>query len=138
MANFNVKGFDDVEKQLLQQTEKAAEVIPLMLEAGADILVKAQQEEVDRLFGISKRSKGDLKRSIKKGKVKSATTEATITVAPTGKDSKGVRNAEKGFVLEYGKHGMQPQHWMETANIKSEAAAHEKMVKVWEEENDGS
>lgn len=138
MAEFNVIGFDEVEKELLKQTEDVKKAVPLMLEAGADILIEAQKNEVGRLFGVSKRAKGELKRSIKKSDVYHSSIEATITVAPEGKDSKGVRNAEKGFVLNFGRSNMPAQPWMDTANEKSKDKVHAKMKEVWEELNDGN
>lgn len=151
MAEFNTKGFDEVEKELLKQSEIATKAVPLMLEAGGEVLVDAYKEEIEKSYGISPRSKGDLKKSIKKSKVFSTSVEATITIAPEGKDSKGVRNAEKGFILEYGrgqgrraaksskKTGrIAPTRWMERSNAKSEDKVHETMVKVWEGMNDGN
>lgn len=136
MAQFNTVGFEEVEKQFLRQSETATKAVPLMLDAGADVLVEAQQKEADQLFGISKRSKGELKRSIKKSKVVTTSVNATITVAPTRKDSGGVRNAEKGFVLNFGRSNMPAQPWMDAANAKSEDKAHEAMMEVWEGLND--
>jgi len=135
MAKFNVVGFDEVEKQFLRQSEIATKAVPKMLEAGADVLVEAQKREIDKLFGISKRSKGELKRSIKKSKTKLTSVDATIEVTPTGKDKKGVRNAEKGFVLNFGRSNMPAQPWMDAANAKSEDKVHAEMLKVWEEMN---
>lgn len=138
MAKFNTVGFEEVEKQILRQSEIATKAVPLMLNAGADVLVEAQQKETDQLFGISGRSKGDLKRSIEKSKVTSTSVDATITVAPTGKDSGGVRNAEKGFVLNFGRSNMPAQPWMDAANAKSKDKVHEAMMEVWDGLNDGN
>ena len=137
MAQFDTTGFEEIEKQFLKQSEIATEAIPLMLNAGADVLVEAQKKETDRLFGISSRSKGDLKRSIKKSKVVATSVNATITVVPEGKDSSGVRNAEKGFVLNFGRSNMPAQPWMDTANEKSEGTAHNAMLDIWEGLNNG-
>lgn len=138
MAKFNTVGFEEVEKQFLRASEIATKAVPLMLDAGADVLVEAQKKEADQLFGISARSKGDLKRSIKKSKVTVTSVNATITVAPEGKDSGGVRNAEKGFVLNYGRSNMPAQPWMDAANTKSEDKVHGAYNEVWEELNNGN
>lgn len=138
MAKFNTTGFEEIEKQFLRQSEIATKAVPLMLNAGADVLVEAQRKEADRLFGISGRSKGDLVRSIKKSKVTSTSVNATITVAPEGKDSGGVRNAEKGFVLNFGRTNMTAQPWMDAANTKSEDKVHDAYNEVWEGLNNGN
>lgn len=135
MAKFNVVGFDEVEKQFLRQSEIATKAVPKMLEAGADVLVESQKQEIDKLFGISKRSKGELKRSIKKSKTNITSVGATIEVAPTGKDKNGTRNAEKGFVLNFGRSNMPAQPWMDCANAKSEDKVQAEMLKVWEDMN---
>lgn len=138
MAQFKTSGFEEVEKQFLRQSEIATKAVPLMLNAGADVLIEAQQKEVDQLFGVSQRSKGDLKKSIKKSKVTATSVNATITVAPEGKDSGGVRNAEKGFVLNFGRSNMPAQPWMDAANAKSEDKVHDAYNEVWEGLNNGN
>ena len=134
MANFNINGFEDIEQDLMRESERSATVVPAMLNAGADILVKEQKKEVRKTFGDSSRSTGALEKSLKKSKVKSKGVKKTIEVSPTGKDKKGVRNAEKGFILEYGKHGYAPNPWMTRANEKCENEVHGSMRRVWESE----
>lgn len=135
MAKFNTVGFDDIEKEFLKQSDTATKAIPKMLEAGAAVLVKAQKEEAKTL---KVEDSGDLIKSIKASKVKTTDIDSTVTVAPTGKNHNGIRNAEVGFVNEYGTSNQPARPWMETANIKSEEKVHQAMVNVWEEMNDGS
>lgn len=135
MAQFNTVGFDDIEKEFLKHSELATKAIPKMLEAGAAILVEAQKEEAKTL---KVEDSGDLIRSIKASKVKSSSIDATITVAPTGKNRNGIRNAEVGFVNEYGTSKQPARPWMETANKKSEEKVHRAMVEVWEGMTNGS
>ena len=153
MAKFDVVGFDEVEKAFLNASENATRAIPLMLEAGAKILIQAQKEEIAAMDIIDK---GELMRSIKATKVKNDGVSAVIYVYPQGKDKNGVRNAYKGFVAEYGRSEeksrknskkeikagtitTQPARpWMRTANAKCEDAVHAAMGKVWEDvNNDG-
>lgn len=143
MAKISTKGFEDVERQFLRQSEIAVKAVPLMLDTGAAVLVEAQKAEVDILVkdakirkDISKtRSLGDLKKSIKSAKPKITTSEAYVEVYPHGKDSDGTSNAEKGFTLEYGRSNMPAYPWMTIANEKSEDNAHKKMLDIWEELN---
>lgn len=145
MANFYAIGFDEVEKQFLNQSEAATKAVPLMLKAGATVLVEAQKNEIDILVRESKirkksvktRSLGDLKKSIKSTKLKITRSEATIEVYPHGKDSDGTNNAEKGFTLEFGRTNMPAYPWMTIANAKSEEDVHKKMREIWENLNDG-
>mgnify|MGYP000848847621 CR=1 FL=1 len=135
MAKFNTVGFEEVEKLFLKQSEIATKAVPKMLEAGAAVLVDAQKQEA---AAMKIKDSGDFIKSIKASKVKTLNDAATITVAPTGKDYKGARNAEKGLVIEYGKSDTPARPWMETANAKSEEKVHRAMVEVWEEMNDGN
>lgn len=141
MAKFNTVGLEDVERQFLQMGEAATKAVPLMLEAGAEVIVKAQQGEAGKLK-ISGRSKGALVKSIQADKTKGSGNAQYKEVYPHGVDrshtKKGVRNAEKGFVLEYGRSNTPAQPWMATANEKSAEAVTEAMWNEWEGVNGGS
>lgn len=148
MAQFNVVGIDGIISEMNRRTEKAVKKIPKMLEAGAAVLVEAQKAEIDIMIeqGLARegenksevsRSLGDLKKSIKATKIKTDKGFEYVDVYPHGKDSKGVRNADKGFTLEFGRSNMDGYNWMETANQKSAAAVSEAMRKVWEDDSDG-
>lgn len=138
MAKFNTTGIEDVERQFLQMGEAAVKAVPLMLEAGAAVLIKAQQAEAAKL-NISGRSKGALVASIKADGVKSSGNSRFKEVFPHGTDKShtkaGVRNAAKGFVLEYGRSNMPAKPWMATANAASEGAVNEAMWREWENAN---
>lgn len=142
MARFNAVGIEDIMQEFNKRSKKAVEKIPQMLEAGAAVIVAAQQAEVDimiaesktRDLGVSSRSLGELKKSIKPTKIKEEDGNAVIYIYPQGKDSKGISNATKGFTLEYGRSNMAGYPWMETANTKAATAVGEAQRKVWEEE----
>lgn len=133
MASFNLVGLNDIEKQFLRESEVVSEAVPKMLEAGAEVLVNAQKQEAKAL---QVEDKGDLIKSIKAGKVKKTDLEATISVYPSGKNSKGIRNAEVGFVNEYGTSRQSARPWMESANEKSSEAVSQAMLDKWEELSD--
>lgn len=86
MGKLYVSGMSDVSKQLLNESEKAKRAIPKMLNAGADILVDEEKKSIEQYFGKSKRSTGDLKRSIKKGKEKVKGSQLYIEVGASGKN----------------------------------------------------
>ena len=134
MAKFEVSGFADVEKQLLQRTERAAIAVPLMLEAGAKVLVEAHKSEIEMTFS-SDRSTGALAESIKSSGVEGGELGKYIEVSPTGKDKKGVSNATKGFVLQYGRSNMPARPWMTAANAKAEGDVNAAMRREWEAAN---
>lgn len=129
MAKFNTIGLDDIEKALLLESEKAKSAVPQMLKAGGEVLADAQKKEAKRL---KIEFRGDLIKSIKVSKVKTTSKGQSIEVAPTGKNSAGVRNAEVGFLNEYGTSRQEARPWQSTANLKSEEEVHRAMKSVWE------
>jgi len=141
MAKFNNVGLEEVERQLLFQRDAALKAVPKMIDAGVAVLIPAQQAEAAKL-NISKRSKGALVESIKADKLIVAGSEQYREVFPHGTDKshtkKGVRNAEKGFVLEYGRSNTQGTRWMSRANEKAADAVVEAQLAVWEGETNGS
>jgi hypothetical protein len=141
MGSFNNVGLEEIERALLRHSEAAIKAVPLMIDAGVAVLIPAQQEEASKLK-ISGRSKGALVKSIQADKLKGTSTEQYREVFPHGVDKShtkaGVRNAEKGFVLEYGRSNMPSMPWMSVANEKVADAVVEAEYKVWEELTNGS
>lgn len=146
-----------MERALLHEAEHATRTAPMMLDAGAAVLVNAQQTEAR---AVIKRNTGFVE-SIGVYKRDIGGTNASIIVAPTGtanhgnastgtkktpgvkrvnKNPKPVRNAEIGFLLEYGApgRGIQARNWTTRANVKSEDAVNQAMREVWDNEKDGS
>ena len=57
-------------------------------------------------------------------------------IYPTGKDRKGVRNAEKAFILHYGRNGWQriaATYWVDDADAISEARVPPRLDALWQE-----
>lgn len=134
MAKFNVVGLEEVEKKLLQRAKATEEAVPEMLKAGAAVLVKAQQDEIESMEIVDFR---DMKNSVKATKIKGNDTERYIEVYPHGKDRKGVSNATKGFIAQYGKSNEPARPWMTVANEKCANEVRAAMLEVWEEKQNG-
>ena len=135
MADFNVTGLDDVMKEMMQHQQAAEEAIPEMLNAGADILVKAQKSEVQSMKLVDT---GDMMKSIKGDKIKKDKDgNSYIDVYPKGKDRKGVRNAEKAFIAEYGTSKIPARPWMRTANEKCSDEITETEKEIWDKHKGG-
>lgn len=136
MADFNVDGLDDVIKEMMSHQQAAEEAIPEMLNAGAEILVKAQKQQAQ---SMKIHDTGDFINSIKPNKIKKDKDgNAYLDVYPQGKDRKGVRNVEKGFIAEYGTSKLPARPWMRTANAKcsEEIATTEK--EIWDKHKGGN
>ncbi len=136
MARFNVVGLDDVQEQMLKRERIAAEAVPEMLKAGGAVMKEAQENEIRSTFR-GDRSTGDLAASIVVSKVKEKDGGKMVEVYPDGKDRHGVRNATKGFVLQYGRKNMPARPWFTAANTKAADAVNGEMRRVWEEKQSG-
>lgn len=117
MASFDFSAFDDLALSMQEIAEIPDDVTAEMTMAGAEVAAEAQRVTVRRLnlkdTGQMERSiKSHLKRSRKGG------FDTHAVVYPAGKRGNGVRNAEVGFIHEYGapKRKIRAKQWMKTAN----------------------
>lgn len=143
MGEFTTVGLEDVAAKFLRMEEAATKAVPLMLEAGAAVLVKAQQDEAAAM-GI-KETAGFIQ-SIKATPVKGDDTERYVEVYPQGKakhgnDRKGdkgrVRYATIGFIAQYGTSTTPARPYMTSANEKAHQRANDAMYEVWQGVNNG-
>lgn len=143
MGDFTTVGLDEVAERFFRMEENATKAVPLMLEAGAEVLVKAQQAEAEAM-GI-KETAGFIK-SIKATPVKGDETERYVEVYPQGKakhgndrkgDKSNVRYATVGFIAQYGTSKIPARPYMTSANEKAHAEANNAMYEVWKGVNNG-
>ena len=137
MGEFTTVGLEEVAEKFLRMEEAATKAVPLMLEAGAAVIVKAQQEEAAAM-GI-KETAGFIQ-SIKATKVKGDEVERYVEVYPQGKakhgnDRKGdkgnVRYATIGFIAQYGTSAIPARPYMTAANEKAKESVSDAMYEVW-------
>ena len=144
MARFSVEGMDELADDLEREALRADRLVPEMLEAGAKVIVKAQKREAEQMIksgkirfsGNDSRSTGAFVASIKPTSIKGKGADAHIDVYPQGSDGKKtpVRNAEKGFLAEYGTKSMPSYPWMSIANEEAMPEVIEKMQEIWNKE----
>ena len=78
---------------------------------------------------------GDMKKSVKATKLRKTDSGGFVEVYPQGKDRKGVSNATKAFVAQYGKSGMSARPWLTAARAKSGEKVSAAIRKVWDKQN---
>lgn len=127
MAKFDVSGLDVLIKDL--DFLEADRIAPAMLEEAAPILEKAVKKRAGE-----HRDTGALEESIKASKARKNGNAYSISICPTGKDKKGVRNMEKAVYLEYGTSRQKATPFISPAVRESEAAVLEKMQEVFDRE----
>lgn len=103
-----------------------------MLNAEADIVVRAQKEEIESLGLVDS---GQLKASIARERdIKTDRLGVCMDIYPQGTRADGIRNAEVGFIHEYGapQKKIKASGWMKKANEKCADEAVEAAADVYE------
>lgn len=136
MGNFSVSGLDDLISDMDALSKLPDSVTDGILEAEADIIAAAQRSTAAKMWRGPYYT-GTTAASIKKGKVKKTGLGKSITVAPTGTNKRGTRNAEAAFINEYGKKGQPGRPAIKTANEQKEKEAVEAGEKVYHAYLDG-
>lgn len=131
MARFDASGLDDIVRQMAAIGELASETADEMLIAGAKEVAEGWKEAAEQ-YGL--KDTGDMIKSIKPTRAKTLGGVRTIEIYPQGKDRKGVRNAEKAFLLHYGTSSIKAKRWVDKAEQISAETAEKAMRETWEKE----
>ena len=133
MAKLYTVGTEAITREILNESKRAANAIPKMLNAGADELIKEEKRAIKNMFSSkSSRSTGDLEKSIGKGKIYERDGKKEIDVYPQGKNRRGQRTAEYGSILQYGRKNMTAKKWYSQARQKGDTKVNVAMMKEWE------
>lgn len=131
MAQFSTDGIDQIAAEMAWMGEAAGEVADEMLLAGAEEVKRAWKETAER-HGY--RETGDMIESIRADKApkSDANDVRRINVYPRGEDRKGVRNAEKAYVLHYGTSKIHGSHWVDEADQDADPMVQDVFEKIWD------
>lgn len=131
MAQFSTDGIDQIAAEMAWMGEAAGEVADEMLLAGAEEVKRAWKETAER-HGY--RETGDMIESIRADKApkSDANDVRRINVYPRGEDRKGVRNAEKAYVLHYGTSKIHGSHWVDEADQDAGPMVQDVFEKIWD------
>lgn len=131
MAKFAMNGIDELAVELMEMGQlDNGELVSEMLEAGAEVVAEEWKKGIRSAVKANGRSTGDMERSVAPTKgIKKVGDISTKEIYPQGKDRKGVRNAEKAFILHYGKSGQVATRFVDAV----EDAAEDKAVEVMED-----
>lgn len=113
MATFECEGLDDLALSMAEIAEIPDAIQDDMLNAQADIVVRAQ-EKTGRALGVQRT--GVTLSAIKKAKPKKSKNGRSILVRFTGKNADGNRNAEVAFLNEFGKKSQAARPFIRVAN----------------------
>ena len=139
MAKVDFKMPEEFLLKVSRLAEKTDEIIPKVLEAGAEVVYDKVKSNLSSVVG-------------KNAKVKSRSTgelESALGVSPAKQDRDGNFNVKIGFaeprsdggsnaklanILEYGKHGQPPKPFLKPAKSRSRGACIEAMTNKLESE----
>lgn len=134
MARFNVTGMEQTIRSMARMGENVGPVADAMLHTAGKLVVEGWRYSLAKHGHVKT---GALYDSIKASKPRTIGGVRAIIISPRGTDKKDritpVRNAEKGFVLNYGRRNMAASHWAEEATKNSEEKALEAMENIWDE-----
>ena len=130
MARFDTSGLDDIISQMETMGAQVSEVAEDMVQAACEEIKQAWREEIEARGMVDT---GAMRDSV--GYKRQPTKLADVVyneVTPQGKDAKGVYNAEKAFILHYGKHNMQATYWVDAADKKADSRVEQKLTEIFE------
>lgn len=131
MARFNTRGLDDIIHEMERMRQDSGPV--------AEEMVNAAVEEIRAQWKLSAqkhghKDTGDLIKSIGIGPGPIRAGQLLFRdVYPRGKDKKGVRNAEKAFILHYGSSKIQGSYWIDDADEASGEPVRLVCQQIWDE-----
>ena len=129
MAKFNVEGIETVIKAMNRMGNATGPVADEMLAAAANVVVGAWQTSIQSHGHIDS---GAMFRSVRPTAPKTQGDTRMLTVYPQGKDGRGVRNAEKAFIANFGRRHQKGTGFVQDAERAAEGPAQEAMIAVWD------
>lgn len=131
MARFDVSGLDEVIRQMAELGELSGPVADRMLMAGAEQVRLAWQRSAQE---HDHRDTGDMIRSIGYPRApRDIEGVRAIDIYPQGTDGKGVRNAEKAFILHYGTRRLPGSRWIDDADAYAGPLVQAEFERIWDE-----
>ena len=129
MATIRVSGVDDIISDLQSIADDCDELSMEMLNAGAESAVQCWKDGIKANGHVDT---GAMLESVG-SKTKVQKGVRMVEIYPQGKDSKGVRNAEKAYVLHYGTSKMLGDRFVDKIDEQTETDSYIAMRNVYEE-----
>lgn len=130
MAKLMIEGMDETIKEMARMGQLTGQVADEMLLDGSAEMKTAWQNAIT-MFGHV--DTGEMRKSIGFAKKPKSLMDTKFSdIYPQGKDKKGVRNAEKAFILHYGKSKEDGSHFVDKAEADGEPKATAAMEARWD------
>lgn len=130
MARFDTSGLDDIINQMRRLKEDEGPVAEEMVNAAVEV-IKEEWRKSARKHGHIDTGAMIESIGIGPGPVRAGNI-IYRDVYPRGTDGKGVRNATKAFVLNYGRSNMPGSYWVDEADENSAEPVQEVCKEIWD------
>lgn len=129
MARFDTTGIDDIISQMQRMGQDVGPAAEEMCMAAVEEIRDAWKNSAEQ-HGL--RDTGAMIESIGFGPAPIRAGAILYNdVHPMGTDAKGVRNAEKAFILHYGTSKYPGTHWIDDADTASAAPVQSRIEEIW-------
>ena len=129
MARFDMSGLDPIVDEMRRLGEETGAAAEAMIQAGAEAVKLAWQRAAEEK-GL--RDTGDMINSLGSPRKPKYIGDALAQdIYPQGRDHKGVRNAEKAFILHYGTSKRPGTRWVDDADAYCEGTVVPAMEEIW-------
>ena len=128
MASMDTSGLDELVNQMRRLGQDVGPVADEMLNTAAGIIQDQWKATAKRYGHVDTGAMVDSVDSPVKGNARAMYRD----IYPQGTDAKGVRNAEKAFILHYGKHNMPGTYWVDDAEDKAVPEAIAACQEIWD------
>jgi hypothetical protein len=130
VARLDYQGLDEVLDSMKRAGELIGPTADKMLQAGAEELSKSWVSAIKKHSLIKT---GDMVNSVAPNKIRTTGGVRLVDVYPQGKDRKGVRNAEKAFVLHYGTTRIKATRLVDDVEDGAEEPIQRVYERIWDE-----
>ena len=131
MASFDTSGIQELISEMRRMGEAGGEVARAMTLAAAEEIRTVWRKTAED-FGLI-----DTGAMVDSVTYPNEPTEIggifIIDVYPQGTDARGVRNAEKAFILHYGSSRLPPTYWVDEADKRSAEPVRARLESIWSE-----
>ena len=133
MAKCTVQMPDDFLMKVSKLAERTDEILPKVLDAGAEIVEKSVRKNLQGVIGKSNkkkdRSTGQLLAALGTSRpMQDRDGNFNVKVGFAEGRSDGENNAKLASILEYGKHGQSPRPFLKPAKSQSKNACMQAMI----------
>lgn len=130
MARFRTEGLDDLIEKMTELELTTGELADEMLIAGAEEVREAWKESIKKHELIDT---GDMLESVNYSrKVEKINDIKRVDIYPQGKDRKGIKNAEKAFILHYGTAKIPATHFVDDADELAGPRVEKRLTEIFD------